>query len=151
MMTDVPSPFRVWVFVGLSQRTARFDFKPIHMEFILGQIFLTQYFGFPCQNHSTNAPQFTDLFIHLPPTQFRPTDSHLAVSALTSVRPQSARINGHYMLQEQQLAGRWKAKTERVQRYSGDGNKINSAGSGMHQMLRSADTRVALLQLLVVL
>jgi hypothetical protein len=54
-----------------SPRRFRFDHRPVHVRFVMDKVALRQvfpqYFRFPCQYHSTNAPHS---FIHLPPTLY---------------------------------------------------------------------------------
>jgi hypothetical protein len=65
---------------GLSPRKLGFDPGPVRVGFVVEKwhldrfisqlfsiMFLSQYFSFPCQYHSTNAPYS---FIHLPPTLY---------------------------------------------------------------------------------
>lgn len=49
--------------VGLSQRRGLFNSWPVNVGFVVDQVALRQYFGFPRQYYSSNFP-----LCHLPPT-----------------------------------------------------------------------------------
>ena len=55
----------------ISQRRHKIDPKLVHLKFIMRkehwEMFFSEYFSFPSQYHSTNAPYS---FIRLPPTQY---------------------------------------------------------------------------------